>query len=136
MPDDKTKVGEPDRSRVSADQDYEVRYVADKFGLTVDQVKKLIAGVGYDRLKVEAAARRRGMPLSMVWIASSALAASNTMKPRRPIPSHRLLLLRLAQTCRSSRKKTALLRLFATQSDHRGSLCKPTKFSRLVVGNP
>jgi hypothetical protein len=25
MPDDKTKIGEPDRSHVSADQDYEVR---------------------------------------------------------------------------------------------------------------
>ena len=53
MPDDKTKVGEADRSRVSADQDYEVRYVAEKYGLTVDQVKKLIARVGNDRAKLE-----------------------------------------------------------------------------------
>jgi hypothetical protein len=30
MPDDKTKVGEPDRSRVSADQDYEVRQLAEE----------------------------------------------------------------------------------------------------------
>jgi len=58
MPDDNTKVGEPDRSRVSADQDYEVRYVAEKYGLTVDQVKKLIARVGNDREKIEAAARQ------------------------------------------------------------------------------
>ena len=27
MPDDKTKVGEPDRSRVAAEQNYEVRYL-------------------------------------------------------------------------------------------------------------
>jgi hypothetical protein len=58
MPDDKTKVGEPDRSRVSSDQDYEVRYVAEKYGLSVDQVKKLIARVGNDREKIEAAARQ------------------------------------------------------------------------------
>jgi len=32
MPDDKSKVGEPDRSRVGADQNYEVRYLAQKFG--------------------------------------------------------------------------------------------------------
>ena len=56
MPDDKTKVGEPDRSRVSGD--YEVRYVAEKYGLTVDQVKKLIARVGNDREKIGAAARQ------------------------------------------------------------------------------
>jgi hypothetical protein len=34
MTDDKTKVGEPDRSRVSGDQDYEVRYLAEKHGLS------------------------------------------------------------------------------------------------------
>jgi hypothetical protein len=30
MPDDKSKVGEPDRSRLAADQDYEVRQLAEK----------------------------------------------------------------------------------------------------------
>ena len=34
MPDDKTKVGELDRSRVAGDQDYEVRYIAEKYSLT------------------------------------------------------------------------------------------------------
>jgi hypothetical protein len=53
MPDDKTKVGEPDRSRVAGDQDYEVGYVAEKYGLTVDQVKKLIARVGNDVKKLK-----------------------------------------------------------------------------------
>ena len=57
MPDDKTKVGKPDRSRVSADQDYEVRYIAEKFGLTVDRVRELMLRVGNDRDDVEKAAR-------------------------------------------------------------------------------
>jgi len=43
---------------VAGDQDYEVRYVAEKYGLSVDQVKKLIARVGNDREKIEAAARQ------------------------------------------------------------------------------
>jgi hypothetical protein len=57
MPDDKTKVGKPDRSRVSADQDYEVRNIAEKFRLTVDQVRELMLRVGNDRDDVEKAAR-------------------------------------------------------------------------------
>jgi hypothetical protein len=46
MPDDKTKVGEPDRSRVAADQDYEVNYLAGKYGLSAEQVRQLIAAWG------------------------------------------------------------------------------------------
>ena len=57
MPDDKTKVGKPDRSRVSADQDYELRNIAEKFGLTVDRVRELMLRVGNDRDDVEKAAR-------------------------------------------------------------------------------
>jgi Protein of unknown function (DUF3606) len=44
MPDDKSKVRELTRSRV-ADQDYEVSYVADKFGLSPEQARDLIARV-------------------------------------------------------------------------------------------
>ena len=43
MPDDKTKVGEPDRSRVATNQDYEVGYLASKYGLTSQQVRELVA---------------------------------------------------------------------------------------------
>ena len=57
MPDDKTKVGKPDRSRVSADQDYEVRNIAEKFGLSANQVRELMLRVGNDRDDVEKAAR-------------------------------------------------------------------------------
>jgi hypothetical protein len=58
MPDDKTKVGEPDRSRVSADQDYEVSQLAKKHGLTQQQARDLIARVGNDREKLDQAAEK------------------------------------------------------------------------------
>jgi hypothetical protein len=57
MPDDKTKVGEPDRSRVAADQVYEVAYLATKYGISREQARDLIARVGNDREKLEQAAR-------------------------------------------------------------------------------
>ena len=41
MPDDKSKVGEPDRSKVAANQDYEVSQLAQKHGLTQQQAKDL-----------------------------------------------------------------------------------------------
>jgi Protein of unknown function (DUF3606) len=53
MPDDKTKVGEPDRSRVSGDQDYEVRHFAEKYGLSREQARDLIARHGSNRQKLE-----------------------------------------------------------------------------------
>jgi hypothetical protein len=58
MPDDKTKVGEPERSRVAADQDYEVGYLAGKYGLSAQQVRELIARVGNDRETLDQAARQ------------------------------------------------------------------------------
>jgi hypothetical protein len=57
MPDDKTKVGEPDRSRVAAEQSYEVRYVTQKFGLSDEQAQELIARVGNNREKLDGAAQ-------------------------------------------------------------------------------
>lgn len=58
MADDKTHVGEPDRSRVSGSEDYEVRYFADQNGITMDQARDLIARHGNDREALNAAARR------------------------------------------------------------------------------
>jgi hypothetical protein len=58
MPDDKSKIGEPDRSRVTADQNYEVGYLAGKYGLSSLQVRQLIARVGNDREKLDQAARK------------------------------------------------------------------------------
>jgi uncharacterized protein DUF3606 len=60
MPDDKSKVGEPDRRRVSADQDYEVSQLAQKHGLTQEQARDLIARVGNDREKLDQAAKELG----------------------------------------------------------------------------
>jgi hypothetical protein len=57
MPDDKSKVGQPDRSRVAGDQDYEVQYLAEKYGLSQEQVSELIARIGNDRKKLEEAAK-------------------------------------------------------------------------------
>ena len=47
MPDDKSKVGEPDRSRVSAA--YEVSHVAQKYGISSAKAQKLIERFGNDR---------------------------------------------------------------------------------------
>jgi hypothetical protein len=60
MPDDKSHVGEPDRSRVAGEQDYEVSYLAEKYGLTTEQARDLINRVGNDREKLEEEARKLG----------------------------------------------------------------------------
>jgi hypothetical protein len=56
MPDNKNKVGQPDRSRVSADQDYEVRQLVEKHSLSEQQARDLIARIGNDRKKLDQAA--------------------------------------------------------------------------------
>ncbi|BCG83762.1 hypothetical protein MesoLj113b_73040 (plasmid) [Mesorhizobium sp. 113-3-3] len=53
MPDDKNKLGYHDRSRVSGDEEYEVGYFASKFGLSIPQVRQLIAKHGNDRETLE-----------------------------------------------------------------------------------
>jgi hypothetical protein len=59
MADDKTNRGEPDRSRVSSSEDYEVRHFAEKHNLSTDEVRELIARHGNDREKLEAAVRNK-----------------------------------------------------------------------------
>jgi hypothetical protein len=56
MSDDKTKVGQPDRSKVAGEQDYEVDLVAQKFGISSAEARKLIQRFGSDREKIYAAA--------------------------------------------------------------------------------
>lgn len=58
MPDDKTLIGKPDRDRVSALEDYEVRHLAGKFGLPMPVVSQTILREGPMRKKVEAALRK------------------------------------------------------------------------------
>ena len=65
MPDDKSKVGESDRSRVAADQDYEVSHLAETLSISSDEARKLIERFGDDRDKIYAAVET----LKLGWIA-------------------------------------------------------------------
>ena len=56
MSDDLGNIGQRDRDRVSAGEGYEVEYFARKHGLTMEQARELIAQVGNDRSKLDAAA--------------------------------------------------------------------------------
>jgi hypothetical protein len=58
MADSKTNRGGRDRSRVAAGQGYELSYFARKHGISRDQAKQLIAKVGNDRAKLNAAAEK------------------------------------------------------------------------------
>jgi Protein of unknown function (DUF3606) len=58
MADDPTNRGEPDRSKVSGSEGYEVDYLARQHGLTRDQARELIARVGSNRSKLDEEARR------------------------------------------------------------------------------
>ncbi|MFO0991303.1 MAG: DUF3606 domain-containing protein [Hyphomicrobiales bacterium] len=58
MSDDKNKIGEPDRSKVSASEPYEISYIASKFALSMDEARDLVAKHGPSREAVEAAAAR------------------------------------------------------------------------------
>lgn len=58
MADDKTKQDGRDRSRVSGSEGYEVEYFAQKHGLSAQQARELIADVGNDREKLDAAAKK------------------------------------------------------------------------------
>lgn len=58
MADDKTKRGGADRRRVAAGEGYEVGYFARKHGISRDQAETLIARVGNDREKLNAAASK------------------------------------------------------------------------------
>ena len=53
MPDNKNNSGSQDRLRISGDQDYEVRYLAEKFGVLPAIVRKAISEVGNLRKDVE-----------------------------------------------------------------------------------
>ena len=51
----KKKSGKADRARVSGSQKYEVYYIARKFGVSADTVRKVIKKVGNMRVKIYAA---------------------------------------------------------------------------------
>jgi hypothetical protein len=58
MADDKQHIGEPDRSRVSGSEEYEVRHFAEAIGLDVEKVRELIRRHGNDRDTLEREARK------------------------------------------------------------------------------
>jgi hypothetical protein len=58
MANNRTNRGGRDRSRVAAGQGYELSYFARKHGISRDQAKQLIARIGNDRAKLNAAAEK------------------------------------------------------------------------------
>ncbi|MBN9040180.1 MAG: DUF3606 domain-containing protein [Rhizobiales bacterium 62-47] len=46
MSDDKTKVGQQDRSRINMNEDYEVRYWTKHLGVTRDELERAVGKVG------------------------------------------------------------------------------------------
>ena len=49
MADNKSQIGEPDRSRVAAGERYEVQHLAERHGLSTDEARELIERFGSDR---------------------------------------------------------------------------------------
>ena len=58
MGDDKNNQGRQDRSRVAAEQQYEVSYFADKHGITLEEARAIIKKAGPSRPDADAAANR------------------------------------------------------------------------------
>ena len=56
MPDDKSKVGGPDRSKVAKHRDYEFSYLVHELGISSEEARKLIYRCGGNRKKIYAAA--------------------------------------------------------------------------------
>jgi len=56
MSDNKNKQGR-DRDLVAGDEEYEVRYFADKHGISIEQAEKLIEQHGNSREKLDEAAK-------------------------------------------------------------------------------
>lgn len=55
MSDNKSNPGEPDRSKINTSEDYEVKYWADKFGVSQDKLRETAKRVGSSPDAVKAA---------------------------------------------------------------------------------
>jgi len=53
MPDNITNRGGRDRNRVNINEEYEVRHLTEKLGVSAEEVRKAVKAVGDDRDKVE-----------------------------------------------------------------------------------
>ena len=60
MSDDRNKRGEQDRRRVASDENWELRYMMDKFNVSRQKVEEAIKAVGNDRQRVEEYLGRTG----------------------------------------------------------------------------
>lgn len=82
----------PDRSRVAANQDYDSSILAQKYGLSHDQARELIARAGNKREKLEEAARK----LRFIKIRRAAAAArverGKNSRPGRSVTAYEELL--------------------------------------------
>jgi uncharacterized membrane protein YebE (DUF533 family) len=58
MPDDKSKPGGQDRTRISLSEDYEVRDWSEKFGVTPAELEAAVKAVGNQAAAVEAYLKR------------------------------------------------------------------------------
>ena len=59
MSDNKQNTGNPDRSRISTSEDYEVQYWKEKFGVTSEELQAAVAAVGNSADKVEEYLKQR-----------------------------------------------------------------------------
>lgn len=53
MADNKSNIGEPDRSRVAAGERYEVQHLAERTGISTNEARELIERFGNDRDMLE-----------------------------------------------------------------------------------
>lgn len=53
MSDNKNLIGSQDRSRVSAEQQYELSYFAEKHGISPDRAREIIQRAGNNRVKAD-----------------------------------------------------------------------------------
>jgi hypothetical protein len=58
MADEGRKQRGPNRTKVARYQGYEPRYLARKYGITLEQARTIIKRTGKDRVKLNASARR------------------------------------------------------------------------------
>jgi hypothetical protein len=59
MPDDKTKTGPQDASRVNINEEYEVAYWTKHFGVSADQLRAAVQKAGPSARAVEEQLKRR-----------------------------------------------------------------------------
>ena len=65
MSDDKNKVGNPDRQRISLSEEYEVQDWAKKFGVSKEELQKAVQKIGSDAKEVEAYLKQSGKLINL-----------------------------------------------------------------------